>query len=184
MNQTGFKIKISLLAFVSGLFLTWFFMQFSQFTSSSISTSDVTLLWRAPSSFLIYSLPATKFDENPEISVIEVSDKSVIEAGDKYKTIKEIKLHVKNMSRESVEYSGHSLSNVCSYIVKSETQEYKQVCECGTGLERQMLLTGESTTFTAYSEIKDEKVKVGFYLSAKSDEPSQIFWSDEVNLSE
>lgn len=176
MNQMCFKVKTTLLTFASGLFAAWFFMQFSQFTFAGFSISDISLFWRAQKSFLIYSLPTTKFDESLKISVIEIIDKN--------ETDKQIKFRIENMSRTAVFYSGYSSSNICAYIVKSESREYKEVCECGFGLERQTLLTGESTVFTAISPVDNEKFRVGFYFKLKNDQPARIFWSDEVNLSE
>ena len=168
------KFRIFLLAFALGIGTTWFYLQFSQFTLANASLTDISLLWRVQKSFVVFNLPTTTLTDSVKIFAAEIG--STVDDG------KFVRLRVENMSREAVYFSGYGIESPCSYIIKSAAQEEKSNCDCGTGLERQILLTGESTVFTVKPLFNAEKVKVGFYFRVKSNEPAQIYWSEEITL--
>jgi hypothetical protein len=174
MKHFSRKFQILLLTFAIGVFAAWFWAQFSQFTLSSASHSNVSLLWRSQKSFVIYSLPTTKLSDSVKISFVKTGEDQI----GKY-----IELRAENMSREAVYFSGYDIDSPCSLKVKSETQEEENKCECGVGLGRQTLLTGESTIFRARPLFEAEKIRVGFEFKAKTNESVQTFWSEEITLS-
>ena len=174
MKQFSRKFQILILTFAIGVFKAWFWSQFSQFTLSSASLSDVSLLWRGQKSFIIYSLPTTKLSHSVRISFVKTGEDEVG---------KFIELRAENMSREAVYFSGYDINSPCSFKAKSETQEEENRCFCGVGLERQTLLTGESTIFRARPLFDAEKIRVGFEFKVKTNELVQTFWSGEITLS-
>jgi hypothetical protein len=168
------KFQALILTFTIGIFVVWYWTQFSQFDISSTSLSDISLIWRVPKSFVTYSLSNTKFKEQVKISLIETGEDSL----GKY-----IVLQAENMSQEALYFRGYSINSPCLFRVKSETQVVENRCFCGVGLERQTLLTGESATFRVRPLFEAEKIRVGFEFKVKIDEPAQTFWSDEITLS-
>lgn len=128
-----------------------------------------------PKSFITFVFSKENANRDLKVSVAEVvtiSDKE-----------KRIRLRVENMSREAVYFSGYSLESPCTSVTKSNNREEEDSCECGTGLGRQVLLSGESTIFTIRPLNNAENVEFGFYFSVNG-KKSKIYWSESVSLSD
>lgn len=174
MKRFIIKLQIILLTFAIGVFTAWFWTQFSQFEIASTSLSDVSLIWRAPKSFILNVLPNDEINDGVKIHLVKTGDD---ESG------KYIELRAENTSREAVYFSGYDFDSPCTFKIKSQTQEDENRCFCGVGLERQTLLTGETTIFRARPLFEAEKIKVGFEFNFGKIEERLTFWSDEITLS-
>lgn len=172
MKRFFFKLQIAILTFALGLFATWFWLQFSQFTIASISLHNVSLIWRVQHSAANFALPNTKFKDGIMITFEKVETD---EDGE------HLILRAQNTSREAVYFSGYGLDDPCSFKYQTATgEEHQSNCECGSGLSRQILLSGESTRFKL--PFAAENIKVGYTFRVRNNEPAQTFWSEEIHF--
>lgn len=175
MKQFSLRFPTLLLTFTLGICATWFCLQFSQFTLIDASRSDISLIWRGPKSFVMFALPTTKLKNSVKVSFV----RSGTDENGQF-----IELRAENMSWKAVYFYGYDINHPCSYKVQSEQgQERTNNCTCPIGIERHMLLTGESTVYRIKPPLDAKKVKVGFDFSIKSRQPLQTFWSGEITLS-
>jgi hypothetical protein len=170
-----YKLCAILAGFIFGISITWSWLQFSHYSVTKATLNDVALLWRAHKSFTAFVIPKAKSSNDLKVSL----DKVVATSEDE----KFVRLRVENMRREAVYFSGYSIESPCISVTRSNNREQKESCECGNGLGRQILLSGESTVFTVRYLKNIEKAEFGFSFWV-NDELAKLYWSETVSLSD
>ena len=165
MKKSSASLITTFSAFLIGVALTWFCLYF---VSAKSWMSETNLQTKS--------------------SDLEVNFKGI----SKHETFYVAEFEVVNKSPQDVYFMGYSKNQICGFNFKNveslvSTQRIKfdySSCSCGTGLQKNYLVSGERTSFEiTVPDYRREVFQVGFDFYTKNDRQFTL-WSENISKKE